>query len=542
MESVAVDLPTWVASVAAVLALVFAWRSAQSARRMYQLESERDRLEVEHRSIETAHRLRGQAELISCWWESEKGGRPSGLFVRNSSGAPVYQLHVVVFSPDGRAELSKFQVDVLPPRGEADHFPMDHSSLYPEGEVKGSTAGSFRARLTFTDTAGARWERNQYGKLSRLGSELLVQADISRAEALGIFRDDFMNKYGVSVDFRHDARVGAREKFISESKNSDEVVDAILAPHDWIGSFIHHGAIEPTIISDLHRSIFPQWTLEVLSRGGLLYGLPTTLDAVALVRNPDLAPEEPATFEELLEIGRRLQGAGRVDEVLCLRVGPLGDPFQMWPLFSSAGGRVLGGPGWNRRSVLLDSEESLAALDLLGRLGEKGAGILRRSMEAEQAFQIFNAGRSAFLVTTSDGLKSAREAGVPVEVGAVPALENGAPAVSLSLVHGLLMAKRGLNKLIAHDLFSEHLTQGLVMEMLSSHVVAPAARSGINRDDSGLRVYQSLCENGLPMPSFQSAHVLWSVLGRAQAAVIAGERSEAVGARAARELRERLEE
>lgn len=540
MESLSVDLPTWAASVAAVLALVFAWRSSQSARRMYHLESERDRLEGERRSVETADRLRSQAELISCWWEAAKDERPSGLFVRNSSGAPIYQLHVVVFSPDGRSDLSKFQVDVLPPRSEADHFAIDESSLYSNREEKEQVAGSYRARLTFTDTSGVRWERNQYGKLSRLGSGLLVQTDISRAEALGIFRSDFMNKYGVNVDFRHDARIGAREKFIDESKKSGEVVDAIIAPHDWIGSLVHCDAIESTILSDLHRSKFPQWTLDALTYRGLLYGLPTTLDAVALVRNTALAPEQPANFEEMLDIGKTLQGASKVDEVLCLRVGPLGDPFQMWPLFSSAGGQVLGSPDWNRKFVFLDSEESLAALDLLGRLGEKGAGILRRSMEAEQAFRIFNSGRSAFLVTTSDGLKSARKAGVPVAVSPVPALANGGTAVSLSLVHGLLMAKKGVNKLIAHDLFSEHLTQGLVMEMLSSHVVAPAARNGINRDDSDLRVYQSLCENGVPMPSFRNAHILWSALGSAQAAVIAGERSEAVGARAARELRERL--
>lgn len=472
---------------------------------------------------------------MSCWWQvSPRSGHP-GVFIQNKSGAPVYHAHALLFSHDGQSELLKFQVGVLPPKAEADHFVIDSLSS------NGSNGGDFfRVRLTFTDATGIRWERNQYGQLSQLGDELLVQTDFPRAAALDASRGDFLNTYGVTIDFEEDTGPEARGKFIHESLGSGKVPDAIIAPHDWIGSFTDHQVLETTTLSKHHRSIFPQWTLKALTYDGALCGLPMTLDAVALIRNKELVPRAPETFEEMASMGLALQRAGKVDEVFCLRVGAQGDPFQLWPIFSSAGGKVLGSTPdnpWDRNQVLLDSDDSINTLERIRAMGERGSGLLRRSMGAGQALSVFNERRSAFLISTSDGLREARLAGVPVSVSPVPPLAEGKEAVSLTLVHGLIMARRGRNKLIGHDLFSEYLTQASVMETLSRAVVAPAARNGINKDDPDLHVYQSLCEEGLLMPRFSDVHVMWSVLGRAQAAAVSGLPADRVAARAASELR-----
>ncbi|WP_304451423.1 extracellular solute-binding protein [Nocardiopsis sp. YSL2] len=502
---------------------------------MYKLETERDQLSQEERSIQEASRRRAQAELLSCWWQESPETSESGVFIQNKSGAPVYHAHIVLFSSDGRSELLKFQVGVLPPKADAEHFTVES----PDG---GGEDGSdfFRVRLTFTDAKGVRWERNQYGHLTDLSSEVLVQTDMSRASAINLFRDDFMNTYGVAVDFEEDVGSGAREKFIRDSLDGKLVPDAIIAPHDWIGSFADHGVLESTTLSVKHRSLFPGWALDALTYKGGLYGLPTTLDAVALIRNKELVPEVPTTVEEMITLGLALRDSGRVDEVLCLRIGDQGDPFQIWPIFSSAGGRVLGRAPeapWDRSQVLLDSEESVNALETIGRMGERGSGILRRTMDAREALGIFCNRRSAFLISTSDGLRHARRSGVPTVVSPVPPFAEGGSAVSLTLVHGLMMARRGRSKLIAHDLFSEHLAQASVMQTLSSAVVAPAARNGINKGDTDLDVYQGLCKNGTMMPSFHDVHLMWSVLGEAQAAVVSGEPARKVAVRAASRLR-----
>lgn len=535
MELGIADIPTWTASIAAVLALSFAWISSHSARRMYKLESDREKTSIREREFQEASQRRSQAELVSCWWQdSPKSGKP-GVFIQNKSGAPVYHVHALVFSHDGQSELLKFQAGVLPPKAEADHFIIESLPCDEMGE-----GDFFRVRLTFTDATGIRWERNQYGQLSQLGDELLVQTDFPRAAALDVFREDFINTYGVTIDFEEDVGPDARVKFIQESLSSGRVPDAIIAPHDWIGSFTEHRALETITLSKHHQSIFPKWTLEALTYNDTLCGLPATLDAVALIRNTEMSPRKPETFEEMVSMGLSLQRSGKVDEVFCLRVGEQGDPFQLWPIFSSAGGKVLEktlADPWDRSQVLLDSDGSINALAKIRSMGEHGSGLLRRSMDAAQALSAFNQRRSAFLIGTSDGLREARLAGVPCAVSPVPPLAEGQEAVSLTLVHGLIMARRGKNKLIGHDLFAEFLTQASVMETLSSAVVAPAARNGINKDDADLHVYQDLCERGLLMPRFSKVHVMWSVLGRAQAAVISGLEADRVARDAAAELR-----
>ena len=94
--------------------------------------------------------------------------------------------------------------------------------------------------------------------------------------------------------------------------------------------------------------------------------------------------------------------------------------------------------------------------------------------------------------------------------------------MSFRLVHGLLMAKQGKNKAIAHDLFADYLTQSRIMETLSKGIVCPVAVPVITTTDPGIRQYQQLCNSAIAMPTFPQMEQVWRIVGRAQASVIAG--------------------
>jgi len=509
--------PTWITAIATFGLFAGAVITAIYAQKTFAGQAEEWR-------GQRVHDRRRQAELVSAWWGWDESGegRHSGAFVRNASGAPVYQAGMTVLDLGDQYGCAKVQDMVLPPSEKAKFFPIDISAL-DNTQVDGR--GTIRrVKLCFTDAAGVRWMRDQFGRLTELGSNLRITSDRMRAKVFSQFNEDFLATYGVTIDYKVDPDGYPQVKFVADASGPG-VTDALIAPHDWIGDLIAHDIIEPTVLSADQRAAFPTWTLNALTLGSRLYGIPMTIDTVALIRNTELASDSPSTVEELIAAAKDLRERGLVTDLFAVRVGEEGDPFQIWPLFASAGGKLfhqMSEGGWDRGNIAIATPESIAAFDKLRSLGESGAGVLRRSIDAKKAFELFNSRQTAFLITTSDGMLTAREAGIPFAVSAVPRFKGQEPAVPFRLVHGLLMAKQGKNKAIAHDLFADYLTQSRIMETLSKGIVCPVAVPVITTTDPGIRQYQQLCNSAIAMPTFPQMEQVWRIVGRAQASVIAG--------------------
>jgi arabinogalactan oligomer / maltooligosaccharide transport system substrate-binding protein len=525
------DVPTWAAALAAVSALVFAAVAAVYARRTYQIESQRDR-------VAEAILVRSQSAQISAWWGSSTTSKGWGVFLRNGSEAPVFQVHATVLGPDDRAEILQAHLPVLPP-GPAPLFHLLETAV--EHDESTLTISARRVRVTFTDEAGERWMRDQHGRLSRFEAGLIVVAtDPLRAAVLQQFADEFHAAYGVTLTFEviyTSISDDVSALFATPSRGGD-VVDALIGAHDWIGALAHQGLIEPIVLSQGHREAFRSWTLDSLTYDGKLYGLPTTLDTTALIRNVDLAPDPPATMEDLIATGNDLRYKGEVAETLVVRVTDEGDPFQLWPLFTSAGGSLFGrvDGAWDPTRVDLDSPGSIMAFERLRSLGEQGDCLLRRSMDRSQALELFASARTPYLISTADGLGHARRAGLRVAVSPVPPFTGGGSARGMSLVQSLFIAKGGRNQLLAHDLFSDYLTHRTVIAALSKTVVCPVALRDTSGQDADVQEYQRICETSEPMPSFRGMRHVWEIVGRAQAAVIRGASAEGTARAAAKEV------
>ncbi|HET6855723.1 MAG TPA: extracellular solute-binding protein [Streptomyces sp.] len=510
-----------------MFALGFAAVAVVVTRRTYQIESERDRVDAQARETQESFARRAQAGLVSAWWGRSLEGQ-WGAFVRNTSEIPVYQAYLTVLGRDDHSDDVKFHYLVLPPSSDA-----LFCSIGGDGQARAEPAR--RVKLSFTDAAGVRWLRNQYGSLTELQPNLLINADSLRAEVLARFESDFLATYGVTVAFDTDSAGRPQQQFVADFEESS-VVDALICPHDWIGDLVSRDVVEPTVLSAEHRHAFPGWALSALSVDDRLYGIPTTVDTVALIRNTLLAPQPPSTFDELLATGQALRDAGRVAEVFTVRVGQRGDPFQIWPLFTSAGGWLFGvtpDGRWDPTRIGLATAESIAAFERLREFGEAGAGLLRRSMSRDAAIELFATARSPYLISSSDALQRLRQTNIPIAVSAVPPFSGGAPAAAFTLVHGLVMAKHGLNKIIAHDLFADYLTHDHVMTALSDGIVAPVALVGSTNENAAIRQFLELCERGTPMPSFPQMDAIWRILEDAEIAVVCGASAEATARRAA---------
>lgn len=514
------DVPSEVSAAATLFALAFAAVAAVAARRTFRIESERDRVNSLARQRQDEYVRRTQAALVSTWWGREPDDGPWGAFVRNASGAPIYQTYLTVLDSDDRTDGVRIRPGLVPPSLEAQFHPVDLADDSQEADRE-----NHRVKISFTDATGVRWVRNQYGQLTEMQPRVRIKADGQRGAAIASFKDDIHAAYGVSVELEAMPDGYPQREFVTELQASVRDTDAIMAPHDWIGDLVSRELIEPVLLSDDQQRVIPAWARTALLMDNRLYGIPVTADSVALIRNRALAPRAPATFEQLVAVGETLREDGRVTDVMAIRITEGGDPFQLWPLFASAGGWLFARTGdgnWDRSRIGTDSAESISAFERLRELGESGAGILRSTMTREQAFDLFTTQRTAFLMTTSDGLHHVRKSGLPIAVSPVPPFADGGPAVGFGLVHGLMTVKGGVNSGIAQELFADYLTHRHVMATLSRAVNSAIAITTVPASDPLIGVYQDLCATSPPMPLFAQMELVWRALGSAQASVVAG--------------------
>ena len=539
------DVPTWLSSVATILALLFAGLAALVAQRVYRIESDRDRVNEEARLQQEAFLRRTQAALVSAWWGwqpvdgSDAGTRPAGRWgalVRNASETPVYQASLTVLDIHDPDVSERFDLAIVPPATDPTFLPSGLAR--PPGTAPatgarepvpdGQHAADYRVEVTFTDSAGVRWIRDQQGRLSELQPEVLVWADQRRATALQRFAADFLATYGVKLRLRT-GRIEALYQELRSLTDADEAPDVVVGPHDWIGDLVRHRVIEPLALSDRRQQSFVPEAVEAMTYQGELYGVPYALDTAVLLRNTDLAPDPPATFEEMLATGEELRAGGRADEAFVMQVGAGGDPYYMYPVLLAAGGWLFGRDREDRLDTGVSgigTPETLAAFARFRGLGERGAGVFRRGIDRERATSLFAAGCAPYLICASRVVGDARLARLPFAVGPVPAFTGFPPVRPFVSVHGFFLIRRGRNQTIARDLAVNYLTRTDVsLALYEAQPRPPTLRAALDevleRDEVMAAFYRE-CQAGDLMPSMPEMGEIWRLLARAEVALIGG--------------------
>jgi maltose-binding protein MalE len=92
----------------------------------------------------------------------------------------------------------------------------------------------------------------------------------------------------------------------------------LLAPAEWGAAFIDQGYVidlssraSPELLNRLNMPAVNQARYH-----GALFGLPVSIDGVVLYRNSRLVPIQAATFDELVELARRVEGGEEVGAYL----------------------------------------------------------------------------------------------------------------------------------------------------------------------------------------------------------------------------------
>jgi len=384
--------------------------------------------------------------------------------------------------------------------------------------------------------------------------ELVIWAEKTRAATLRQYfgrRSRFRRAYAVDVNVEAFDRTESLESAFAQlvttgrPPSGRRVPDVVAGPHDWIGRVVRDEAIQlPPLSREGLRRVSPV-AIDALSIDEELYAIPYAFDSVALIRNDALTGGGPMPdrFDDVVRVGTDALARAEVYDGLAVALqvgspdaeGNAGDPFHMWPLFTSLGGSFF---GLRRKpdDASLDDEfddpgqwrdgfvEAFVRLADLGS-GPGGSGVLQASLGRADTLPMFLDGKAPFLVCSSRALASVTASGMQITVGAVPPVGElrAQPMVS---VYGLYIHRDAPNLPAARDLVTTFLSEQEAGEELNKIQplvpVQEAAMDSVARRDANLRPYVEACRNGLVMPSWGQMRELWQLLGRTEHDVLAG--------------------
>ncbi|MFK5635645.1 MULTISPECIES: extracellular solute-binding protein [unclassified Ornithinimicrobium] len=356
-------------------------------------------------------------------------------------------------------------------------------------------------------------------------AELVIWSDDVRAPILTEWAEQFGEEYGITTQVQ--IATDVRQQF-KDASNVDQGPDIVVGAHDWLGEFVQDGIVAPVQMSADTQGLFAEEALEATKYDGQIYGVPYATESVGLIRNTDLAPDEPATMEALVEAGKALVDAGDAEQVMVTPVGQQGDAYHAFPWLSAYGGGIFGtnaDGGWDPANVIVGSEETILGGEKIAWLAEEGAlnvNVDYATMEAQ-----FNDGASAFMVSGPWAVPNAEAAGINYAISPVPDFEDGGETVPFLGVQMFYVSAKAKNAQLAQEFVNTYVTnEDFQLALFEAGQRPPALTSALEQvagEDADIEAWAAAGEGASPMPNIPAMNAVWGPLGQATADIISGD-------------------
>ncbi|QDO87665.1 extracellular solute-binding protein [Ornithinimicrobium ciconiae] len=390
----------------------------------------------------------------------------------------------------------------------------DDAETTDDGDAAGETEGDAAG-----ETAGAPAASD--------GTSLVIWADDLRAAAIQPLTETFTADTGVEVKVQIVAQDKLREQF-KDAVGQGAGPDITIGAHDWLGELVQNNVVAPVQIApDVAEQFVPE-SIEAVTFEGQLYAVPYSVESLALIRNTDLAPEAPASMEELVANGEALVEAGDTELILAQELGKEGNAYSMYPYLSAYGGGIfplLDEGGFDGSEAILDSPETLKGAEKLGWLGEVGA--LSTNQDASNVIPNFVDGKAAYMVSGPWAIEQITTGGINYAIDPIPDFEDGGATAPFLGVQAFYVSAESLNPQIAQTFVQEYVpTEEIQVGMFEADRRPPAlsaAAEQVQSADPDIEAWAAAAEGGVPMPNIPQMNAVWGPLGKATADIVDGD-------------------
>lgn len=357
------------------------------------------------------------------------------------------------------------------------------------------------------------------------GGTLTLWADETRVDAFKEIGKAFTESTGVALDVVQKPTADIKTDFIQQAPTG-QGPDLIVTAHDALGDVVQNGVVAPIDFASKADGFNPV-AVQAFTLEGNVYGVPYALENIALVRNNELVKDTPATFDELIEQGKGVDGA---EFPIVIQQGEQGDAYHLYPVQTSFGAPVLKTDenGDYTAELGMEGEEGVKFAEYIQKLGKDG--VLSADLGGDQAKQAFMDGKSPYMITGPWWTTEFAEAGMDISVLPVPSA-GGQPAAPFVGVQGVFVSSHSENQLLANQ-FADYMAGKEAQDKLYElGGRAPALTESAEAvDDELIKGFDEAGKDGQPMPSIPEMGAVWEFWGGTEVAIINGKSADAAEA------------
>jgi maltose/maltodextrin transport system substrate-binding protein len=337
--------------------------------------------------------------------------------------------------------------------------------------------------------------------------KILIWADDTRAPVFREIGKTYTEKTGIPVEVVEIPFGQIRDQFVTAAPTG-EGPDIIIGAHDWVGELAASGLLAEILLPEELKAKFDAVSLEAFTYGKL-YGLPYAREGVGLLYNKKLVPQVPATFEELIELARKLTDP-TVPQYGFVVQNP--DPYHEFPFLSALGGYIFGYDKegkLNPCDVGLDSPGAIAGAEILQSLFKEG--LIPAGLDWDTWTSLFTEGRIAMVITGPWFVGRAKDAGIDIGVVPIPPIQGKNPKPFVG-VQGVMVSAFSPNLPVVFDfLFNYFATKETMLALYQKDPRIPAFLPAYNEvaSDPILKGFAESIANGVPMPNIPQMSAVW---------------------------------
>jgi arabinogalactan oligomer/maltooligosaccharide transport system substrate-binding protein len=261
---------------------------------------------------------------------------------------------------------------------------------------------------------------------------------------------------------------------------------------------------------------------------GNVYGLPYSIENIAMVRNTALAPTPAKTFDDLIASGKAAVASGAAKYSFLLGLDPKqGDPYHLYPLQTSFGSTVFAqnsDGSYDGKKLTLGDPAGVKFATALKTWGAEG--VLNPNITGDIAATSFAAGESPYFLTGPWNIGAIKKAGIKYAIDPLPTA-GGEPAQPFLGVNAFFISAKSKNKVAATKFLVNYVGTDAVQEKLYDvGERAPALTSAFDKiaaANPDVQAFGKVGLNGVPMPSIPQMASVWADWGSAELALIKGQ-------------------
>ncbi|GHG54300.1 sugar ABC transporter substrate-binding protein [Flavimobilis marinus] len=356
-------------------------------------------------------------------------------------------------------------------------------------------------------------------------AELTVWVDANRATELEEIAAKFEADKGIAVKLVQKEYGDVMKEDFVKQVPTGKGPDVIIGGHDWLGLFVQNGVVARLELGEAEAG-FSDVALRAMSYEGITYGLPVSLENIALLRNTALADETPATWDALIAAGEAVVEAGDAEYPVLVPSGPESDPYHLYPLQTSLGAPLFGvkeDGSYDPADLQIGSAGGEAFAAKLVEWGE--AGVVNTNITGDIARDEFAAGKAPFMLSGPWNLPAIKEAGVDYAIESIPPAGDK-PLTPFVGVQGFFVSAKSENALAASEFVVKYLgSEEVQLDLFAAGGRPPALTSAFEiaaAQDPDVGSFGEVGLDGVPMPSIPEMGAVWNYWGATEAALING--------------------